>query len=144
MGERSSPCKQPAFPAIFDGSETTFKQLVHRREIVLKPTNYNKIMERALGRRNRAEILGCVPSLQPLEMGKNSLRPYGRHYKKRRDLARAGAQLCTSVLPRGNFRRFAPQPTLRIDYHSNGTVKQQWNYETRRGNILVVAPANFR
>ncbi|KAG8333640.1 hypothetical protein J6590_106533 [Homalodisca vitripennis] len=35
-------------------------------------------MERALGRRNRAEILGCVPSLQALEMGKNSLRPYGR------------------------------------------------------------------
>ncbi|KAG8253218.1 hypothetical protein J6590_039557 [Homalodisca vitripennis] len=29
------------------------------------------IMERALGRRNRAEILGCVPSLQALEMGKN-------------------------------------------------------------------------
>ncbi|KAG8319211.1 hypothetical protein J6590_096505 [Homalodisca vitripennis] len=44
--------------------------------------------------------------------------------QKRRDLARAGSQLCTSVLPRGNFRRFAPQPTLRIDYHSNGTVKQ--------------------
>ncbi|KAG8252435.1 hypothetical protein J6590_057156 [Homalodisca vitripennis] len=38
------------------------------------------VMERALGRRNRAEILGCVPSLQALEMGKNSLRPYGRHY----------------------------------------------------------------
>ncbi|KAG8292449.1 hypothetical protein J6590_040411 [Homalodisca vitripennis] len=43
---------------------------------------------------------------------------------KRRDLARAGAQLCTSVLPRGNFRRFAPQPTLRIVYHSNGTARQ--------------------
>ncbi|KAG8299963.1 hypothetical protein J6590_088292 [Homalodisca vitripennis] len=37
------------------------------------------------------------------------------------DLARAGAQLCTSVLPPGNFRRFAPQPTLRIVYPSNGT-----------------------
>ncbi|KAG8310506.1 hypothetical protein J6590_063275 [Homalodisca vitripennis] len=34
------------------------------------------LMERALGRRNRAEILACVPSLQALEMGKNSLRPY--------------------------------------------------------------------
>ncbi|KAG8271491.1 hypothetical protein J6590_061045 [Homalodisca vitripennis] len=33
------------------------------------------IMERALGRRNRAEILGCVPKLQALEMGKYSLRP---------------------------------------------------------------------
>ncbi|KAG8275641.1 hypothetical protein J6590_082265 [Homalodisca vitripennis] len=44
--------------------------------------------------------------------------------EKRRDLARAGAQLCTSVLPRGNFRRFAPQPTLRIVYHSNGTARQ--------------------
>ncbi|KAG8336668.1 hypothetical protein J6590_041037 [Homalodisca vitripennis] len=38
------------------------------------------LMKRALGRRNQAEILGCVPSLQALEMGKNSLRPYGRHY----------------------------------------------------------------
>ncbi|KAG8251885.1 hypothetical protein J6590_070501 [Homalodisca vitripennis] len=42
--------------------------------------------------------------------------------EKRRDLARAGAQLCTSVLPRGNFRRFAPQPTLRIVYPSNGVI----------------------
>ncbi|KAG8308004.1 hypothetical protein J6590_006985 [Homalodisca vitripennis] len=40
--------------------------------------------------------------------------------QKRRNLARAGAQLCTSVLPRGNFRRFAPQPTLRIVYPNNG------------------------
>ncbi|KAG8260152.1 hypothetical protein J6590_103298 [Homalodisca vitripennis] len=31
------------------------------------------------GPENRAEILGCVPSLQALEMGKNSLRPHGRH-----------------------------------------------------------------
>ncbi|KAG8254569.1 hypothetical protein J6590_005119 [Homalodisca vitripennis] len=42
--------------------------------------------------------------------------------EKRRDLARAGAQLCTSVLPRGNFRCFAPQPTLRIVYPSNGVI----------------------
>ncbi|KAG8295883.1 hypothetical protein J6590_070286 [Homalodisca vitripennis] len=38
------------------------------------------LMERALGRRNRAEILACVPRLQALELGKNSLRPYGWHY----------------------------------------------------------------
>ncbi|KAG8252164.1 hypothetical protein J6590_064195 [Homalodisca vitripennis] len=40
-------------------------------------------MEHALGRGNRAEILGCVPSLQALEMGKNLLRPYGRHYRSK-------------------------------------------------------------
>ncbi|KAG8312599.1 hypothetical protein J6590_020519 [Homalodisca vitripennis] len=44
-----------------------------REEISRKQLRYQRIiiMERALGRRNRAEILGCVPSLQALEMGKN-------------------------------------------------------------------------
>ncbi|KAG8262360.1 cuticle pigmentation [Homalodisca vitripennis] len=59
-------------------------------------------MERALGRRNRAEILGCVLSLQALEMGKISLRPYGRHYRP----------------PFRNNRR--------LYFHSIDSVKQSW------------------
>ncbi|KAG8318948.1 hypothetical protein J6590_101982, partial [Homalodisca vitripennis] len=42
--------------------------------------------------------------------------------EKRRDLARAGTQICTRVLPRGNFGRFAAHPTLRIVYPSNGVI----------------------
>ncbi|KAG8333599.1 hypothetical protein J6590_107562, partial [Homalodisca vitripennis] len=42
------------------------------------PTNYNNGTRSGPEKPN--EILGCIPSLQVLEMGKNSLRPYGRHY----------------------------------------------------------------
>ncbi|KAG8293668.1 hypothetical protein J6590_013818 [Homalodisca vitripennis] len=57
--------------------------------------------------RNAAQDFGSVSPAQSAFHYYNSL---------------AGAQLCTSVLPPGNFRRFAPQPTLRIVYPSNGTA----------------------
>ncbi|KAG8278822.1 Ganglioside-induced differentiation-associated protein 2 [Homalodisca vitripennis] len=57
-----------------------------------------------------------------------------RNYNKRDPI------LCTSVLPRGNFRRFAPQPTLRIVYPSNGTIvsKTRLLYRAYRSCLKLV------
>ncbi|KAG8338028.1 hypothetical protein J6590_009304 [Homalodisca vitripennis] len=74
-------------------------------------------MERALGRRNRAEILGCVQKLQALEMGKNSLRPYGRHYRRVANNANKNNDLCFGMKRRDDVPLIAAQlgeflPTL--------------------------------
>ncbi|KAG8313560.1 hypothetical protein J6590_002032 [Homalodisca vitripennis] len=79
-------------------------------------------MERALGRRNRAEILGCVPKLQALEMGKNSLRPYGRHYRRVANNANKNNDLCFGMKRRDAVSsRRSPLNSL-IAYYINIAV----------------------
>ncbi|KAG8338488.1 hypothetical protein J6590_000158 [Homalodisca vitripennis] len=56
----------------------SLKTWKRRADSKIRQTKVRRVISR--GGRNRAEILSCVPSLQALEMGKNSLRPYGRYY----------------------------------------------------------------